>query len=54
MVNRGLPHARQAGLLRLALAVFCCGLLAVRAHAGAWNDRPEHGELIMTTSMFRE
>ena len=53
MVKRVLASVRRSDLWRWAWLGCCCAGLAATAHAGAWNDRPAHGQLIMTTSLFR-
>jgi hypothetical protein len=53
MVKWADVSAGRGELWRWAWVACCCAMLAATAHAGAWNDRPAHGQLIMTTSLFR-
>lgn len=46
-------HRVDVRLRRWVWTGVFCVLLPVQTYAGAWNDRPAHGELIMTTSLFR-
>ena len=41
-----------AWLLKVACAVLTCTLGIRNAHAGAWDQPPGHGELIVNTSLF--
>jgi hypothetical protein len=53
MVNRAMVHSMPSECVRWVWVGVCCAALGAAAHAGAWGDRPAHGELIMTTSLFR-
>jgi protein XagA len=53
MVKCGFRRRVQEEMRRWAWTIAGCVLLCVRAQAGAWGDDPAHGQLIMTTSLFR-
>jgi hypothetical protein len=37
----------------LGIAVLFCALSALQLHAGAWTQQPGHGQIILTSSLYR-